>query len=100
MKVYEKVKAFIEENAQYWFMVAAIFIVFEIANYGFLSIVAPMWVCTCVSIVLTIMMTLYVSIVYKHTRKKYTNYSMKLNGILLDRVDALEIYFNGLNDKN
>lgn len=100
MKVYEKVKTFIEKKATYWFIVAAIFIVLEIANYGFLSIVASTWVCTCVSIILTLMAMFYIAIMYKYVSNKYKDYMENLNSLLLERVDLLEIHINGLNDKN
>lgn len=100
MKVYENITTFIEKKIQYCFIVAAVFIVLEIANYGFLSIVAPMWVCTCVSIALAIMAVFYTAIIYKFIRNKYKYYLEYRECLLLKRVDLLETYINELNEKN
>jgi hypothetical protein len=100
MKVYEKVKTFIEEKSQYWFIVAAIFIILEIANYGFLSIVTTKWVCASISIILTLVATFYIAIMYKYVCNKCKDYLTNMNGILLERVDLFEIHMNEMNDKN
>ena len=64
MKMQNGMKRFFEERARYWYIVAAFFVVLGIADYGFLSIVIPLWACNIIMIVLIILATAYIAIMY------------------------------------
>lgn len=70
MKMQNGMKRFFEERARYWYIVAAVFVVLGIADYGFLSIVIPLWACNIIMIVLIILATAYIAIMYNYSRQK------------------------------
>lgn len=100
MDVYEKVKNFLEEKAGYWYVAAGIFLALETANYGFLSLTAPGWVCACVTLVLILAATFYTAVMYRYARKRYQEYRNRWKADLFNRVESLENHINDLHEKN
>lgn len=100
MKVFQKLKSFFEAKAKYWYVIVAITIILEIANQVFLSIVAPEWLCACVSILLVLIMTCYIAIICDYIKNRYNTYMSARKEVLLERISLLEKHLAEMNEKN
>ena len=99
MKMQNGMKRFFEERARYWYIVAAVFVVLGIADYGFLSIVIPFWACNIIMIVLIILATAYIAIMYNYSRQKCKAYMADRQENLFDRINNLQKHIDELEEQ-
>lgn len=99
MKMQNGMKRFFEERARYWYIVAAFFVVLGIADYGFLSIVIPLWACNIIMIVLIILATAYIAIMYNYSRQKCKAYMADRQENLFDRINNLQKHIDELEEQ-
>lgn len=99
MKMQNGMKRFFEERARYWYIVAAVFVVLGIADYGFLSIVIPLWACNIIMIVLIILATAYIAIMYNYSRQKCKAYMADRQENLFDRINNLQKHIDELEEQ-
>lgn len=99
MKMQYGMKRFFEERARYWYIVAAVFVVLGIADYGFLSIVIPFWACNIIMIVLIILATAYIAIMYNYSRQKCKAYMADRQENLFDRINNLQKHIDELEEQ-
>ena len=99
MKMQNGMKRFFEERARYWYIVAAVFVVLGIADYGFLSIVIPLWARNIIMIVLIILATAYIAIMYNYSRQKCKAYMADRQENLFDRINNLQKHIDELEEQ-
>ena len=99
MKMQNGMKRFFEKRARYWYIVAAVFVVLGIADYGFLSIVIPLWACNIIMIVLIILATAYIAIMYNYSRQKCKAYMADRQENLFDRINNLQKHIDELEEQ-
>lgn len=100
MKIYNQVRNFFERKATRWYIVVLVLSIIEIANYGFLSLVVPLWVCNIITIGVTIVATCYIEIMYNFLRQKVKVYMASRKEELEKQLNLMEEHIDDLNQKN
>lgn len=100
MGKYEKIKRFIEVKIDKWYVVFMSFLILEILNYGFLSMLIPWWVCNIISIFIICFLVFYIVILYCYLRRKIKAYVLLREKTLNEQFAFIEQHMNNLCEEN
>ena len=102
-KAWESFKKLVENKINYWYIVAMFFVLVEILNYGFLSMVVAPWICTLITIVFLCVLTVYIFIAFNYVKNKYKTFIEQRDAVLykkiedvIVRLDETELKFSEL----
>lgn len=98
MTFLKNVKIFFEEKSQYWYYILSLFSILFILNYAFLSYVVPFWIPHFISIILIILLTAYVSIIYKNALNSNKQILESEKESLYQKIKLLETEFTNRLD--